>query len=344
MKKVAEAALCVLAAFLQSMTFGANMAEQKVQYEGATNVTAAVALSNDMFIVASAEDNVLRMYRVTAPFIPVSSFDLSSHLDVDPAIPVTIAGAAKVRDRIYWITSHSRDEKGKVRPERCRFFATTITEKNGHVTIQPVGKPCKTLIHKLVNLNTVSTLGLDKATRFGERERKRLAPADQGLNIGAICASHNSNMLYIAMRNPRPIRVMTGTPHALIVPLDNAADVIEKGEDPIFGEGMLWDLKGLGIVGFEYSPAHGEYFVVAGPHDIQGAFALYRWSGMKAYPPVRITLPGGNIGSLFASAVVPFENRNSLLLLGEQTKDAIVSGHMTGGPPTASFLAFWYQP
>jgi hypothetical protein len=343
MKKAAEAALCVLAMLWQSMTFGADVPGQEVRFEGTANVTAAAAFSNDMFIVASAKDNVLRIYKVTAPFTPVSSFDLSSHLDVDPAIPVTIAGAAKVRDRIYWITSHSRDEGGKVRPERYCFFATTITEKNGRFTIEPVGKPCKTLIHKLVNLNTVSTLGLDKATRFGERERIRLAPADQGLNIGALCASHNSNMLYIALRNPRPVRVMTGTPHALIVPLDNAADVIEKGEDPIFGEGMLWDLKGLGIVGFEYSPAHGDYFVVAGSHDGQGAFALYHWSGMKACPPERITLPQDHSG-LFASAIVPFENRSSLLLLGEQTKDAIVSGHMNGGPHTASFLAFWCRP
>jgi hypothetical protein len=328
MQKVAEAALCILAMFLQSMTFGAHMAGQKVRYEGAGNVTAAAAISKDTFIVASADDNVLRIYKTKAPYAPVASFDVSGFLDVDPAIPITIAGASKVRGRIYWITSHSRDESGKFRPERYHFFATTIAEKNGDVTVEPVGKPCRTLMHKLVNLRTVSTLGLAKATRFGQREQERLAPNDQGLSIGALCASHNSNMLYIAFFNPRPIRVITGTPHALIVPLDNAAEVIDKGKNPIFGEGMLWDLRGLGIVGFEYSPAHKEYFVVAVSHDARKSFNLYRWSGMKAYSPVRLALPAGYDKGFVASSVICFEDRSKILLPDKETEGAFVEGNI----------------
>ena len=344
MEKMVEAVICVVVLFAHSMTFGADIHGPEVRYEGATNVTAAVALSNDMFVVASAENNMLRIYRLAASFTPAMSFDLSGYLDVDPELSVTITGAAKVRDRIYWITSHSRDEKGKVTPERYRFFATTITEKNGRFTIEPVGKPCKTLMHKLVNLRTVSTLGLAKATRFGEKERKRLAPTVQGLNIGALCASHNSNMLYIALRNPRPIRVITGTPHALIVPLDNAADVIENGEEPIFGEGMLWDLQGLGIAGFEYSPVHKKYFVMATPHDIQGSFTLYRWSGMKAYPPEPMALPTNNRARVFVSAIVPLETQSRILLLCQEMGDRIVPGTLDDGSHAKSFLAFWCQP
>jgi hypothetical protein len=348
MKKAVEVALCIILVFLQSITLGSNMAGQIVQYNGIGNATAAVALSNDLFIVGSAEDNILRIYKVTAPLAPVTSIDLSHYLDVAPVIPTMIAGAAKVQERIYWISSHSRDESGKVRPESYRFFATTITERNGHITVEPVGKPYKTLLHELVDLRTVRTLGLNNATRFDkpvdEKEQQKLAPTDEGLNIGALCASHNSNMLYIAFRNPRPIRVITGTPHALVVPLDNAAEIIEKDEKPIFGEGMLWDLKGLGIVGFEYSPVHGEYFVVAASHNIQGPFVLYRWSGMKAHPPELITLSIGNSGDFFASAIVPFEKQNRILLPGDETKGAIVSSDMNSGSHTASFLAFWCQP
>lgn len=344
MKKVAKATLFAIVVFLQSITFGSEVPGQMVRYKGVGNVTAAVALSKDMFIVASAEDNVLRIYKVTAPFAPITSFDLSRYLDVDPVSSITIAGAAKVRDRIYWISSHSRDESGKVRPERYRFFATTFTMRNGCVTIEPVGKSCKTLIHKLVNLRTVRTLGLNKATQFGEKERRKLNPMNEGLNIGALCASHNSNMLYIALRNPTPIRIMTGTPHALVVPLDNAAEVVEKGENPIFGEGMLWNLQGLGIVGFEYSPAQREYYVITAPHDAQGSFTLYRWSGMKAHSPEPIILSEGNRKRFFASAIVPFESRNRILLLGEETPSTSVSGYMDDGSRKTSFLAFWCQP
>jgi hypothetical protein len=363
-----KTALCILVVFLQSTAFGAEVPERKVQYRGVGNVTAAVALAQDFFVVACAEDNILRIYKMASPYAPVASFDLSGHLDIDPAIPTTLAGAAKVRnriywitshsrdengreravrDRIYWMTSHSRDENGRERPERYRFFATTVTEKEGRITIEPVGKTCKTLFHKLVDLRTVRTLRLNKATRFGEsigeKERRKLIPLDEGLNVGALCASHNSNMIYIALRNPRPIRVITGTPHALVVPLDNAAEVIEKGENPIFGEGMLWYLQGRGIVGFEYSPSHKDYFVVAAPHDVRNSFALYRWSGMKALPPKLMTLPDGP-GGLFASTIVPFENQSRILLLGEEIENAIVPEPLDGASRTKSFLAFWYQP
>ena len=96
MQKVAKAALCIFSMFLQSTTFGAHMAGQKVRFEGAGNVTAAAALSKDTFIVASAGDNVLRVYKTKAPYAPVTSFDVSGFLDVDPAIPITITVGSNI--------------------------------------------------------------------------------------------------------------------------------------------------------------------------------------------------------------------------------------------------------
>jgi hypothetical protein len=64
---------------------------------------------------------------------------------------------------------------------------------------------------------------------------------------------------------------------------------------------------------------------------------------MKAYPPERITLPADNTG-IVAFVIVPFENRSSLLLLGEETRNVVASGHMNSWSDATSFLAFSYQP
>jgi len=316
-------------------------AEPAMRYEGSRRVTAAVAVGEDMFIAASDDDNLLRIYSMTDSSGPLTSFDLSEYLEVAPGLPVAIAGATRVGDRVYWITSHSRDEEGRIRPERYRFFATTVVMKNGHVTIEPVGKPNKTLMHKLVERHTVRTLRLDKATRFGselaEEERRKLAPFGAGLRIGALCASGNAEVL-IAFHNPRPLRVTTGTPHALVVPLDNAAEVIEKGEDPIFGEGILWDFHGLGIAGFEYSPFHRAYFIVAGPHDGDGSFVLYRWSGMKAYQPEPVSETVVD-GGFFPRTVIASGNGGRILLLGGDA-----GSQATGASEKASFPGLWFRP
>jgi hypothetical protein len=65
---------------------------------------------------------------------------------------------------------------------------------------------------------------------------------------------------------------------------------------------------------------------------------------MKAHPPELIALPASNCSDAFVSTIAPFENQNRILLLGEKTKDAIVSGDMNSGSHTASFLAFWCRP
>ena len=338
MKKIATTALCSILILAAASAPARTAPRPTVRYEECANVTAAVAVGNDMFVAASSADNLLRVYATAGSAAPLTSFDLSDYLDVNPGLPVAIQGATRVGDRVYWITSHGRDEDGRIRPERYRFFATTIERKQGQIVIEPVGTPSKTLVHKLVDRHTMRTLRLDKATRFGaemtQQQRARLAPSKEGLNIEALCASQNSEIL-IAFRNPRPLRVITGTAHALIVPVDNAAEIVEKGEAPIFGEGTLWDLDGLGIVSFEYSAFHRAFFIVAGPHDNESGFLLYRWSGMKANPPevVKRFSAGGPVP--FPRTVVPFEDSSKLLFLGR---------HVETPSGARSFCGYWFQP
>ncbi|UCD49288.1 MAG: hypothetical protein JSW27_17365 [Phycisphaerales bacterium] len=352
MKTIVAVVLGSMLMLTQSSVFATTITGPVVQYEGCDGVTAAVAINDEMFVVASPNDNVLRVYARTGSVKPLVSFDLSDYLEVSPGLPSLIQGATRVGDRVYWITSHGRDEEGRIRPERYRFFATTMVNEGGQIEIQPVGRPAKALVHRLVDRHTMRTLRLDKATRFGlelkEEERRRLAPSRGGLNIAALCASHNAEIL-MALRNPRPLRVITGTPHALIVPLDNADEVIEKGEDPIFGEGILLDLAGRGIAGFEYSEFHAAYFFVAPPPDTESDFVLYRWSGMKANPPKVVECFSTDSQDFFPDTVVPFEHANELLLLGHgvigpRAGESALHESDTGSLVTRSFRGCWLRP
>ena len=320
MRTLIRIAISMIACWQPILCRGADVPSQEHFYEGMTSASGAVAIAPDMFIACCSQDNVLRVYR-TQGSSPVASFDVSGFLGLDGE-PADIRGAAKIGDRVYWITSHSRDEEGRIRPGRYRFFATTITTKNDQVAIEPVGKPCAKLLNKLPHLNTVSTLRLDKAMgldeKLSERQERKLAPTDEGLYIATLCADPHIDTLLLGFRNPRPVRVMTGRPHALLIPLNNAAQVIEQGSEPVFGEATLWDFDGLGITCIAYCPADRAYLILAQPHDRNAPCVLYRWSGMKANPPEPVRKFNLTDKELIDVELVPLTDErgtNRLLLL-----------------------------
>src|SRR6266567_529412 len=83
-------------------------AETKVSqpaiYSGMCDASAAVALTDRLFAVASDEDSVIRVYHRDQGGAPVQIINLSPFLDLDPKRPESdLEGAARAGDRIYWI-------------------------------------------------------------------------------------------------------------------------------------------------------------------------------------------------------------------------------------------------
>ncbi|MBN2269658.1 MAG: DUF3616 domain-containing protein [Sedimentisphaerales bacterium] len=296
-------------------------ADRKIQvYHGASDASAAVALGEDMFVMADDENNILRVYKIGGDS-PVYSYDMTEFLKIESDHPeADIEGATKVGRRVYWITSHGRNKDGKVRPNRYRFFATDIDVVGDKVRIQPVGKPCSTLLTGLLSLKSMRDLELHKAAGLGltslsGKGTKSLAPKDEGLNIEGLSASADGQTLYIGFRNPIPVDKSTGRASALVVTLNNPADVVERGDAPVFGDYMLWDLGGLGIRSIEYSTFHKAFFIVAGASDETRQFALYRWSGRNdQQPEILKQMSQSNFGP---EALMPFPNSEMLLLLSD---------------------------
>jgi hypothetical protein len=321
MKVISEVAFFFLICSAVVLADSNEPADQTLVYRGTSDASAAVAVGDDMFIVADDENNILRVYKSNGGGLPEFCFDMTDFLGIEPEYPeADIEGATMTGDRIYWITSHGRNKDGQMRPNRYRFFATMVKNENGKVRITPVSKPYKTLVHRLVQTQTGRRLRLDKATRFDEvgltkKELKKLAPKEQGLNIEGLCASADGKTIYIGFRNPLVYDRVTRLSSAIVLPLNNPDAVVEKGEKPVFGEPMLWDLGGLGIRDMAYSHFHKAYFIIAGPADEGPGFALYRWSGEKDVPPVMIRKFKGSDFS--PEAIVPFRNSPRLLLLSD---------------------------
>jgi hypothetical protein len=321
MKNLSRVVVCILIGSAVSLAFGNENIKGTLVYRGTSDASAAVAIGRDMFIVADDENNILRVYKTTESGLPLFSFDLTEFLEVELEHPeVDIEGATIIGERIYWISSHGRNKDGKTRPNRYRFFATIVKFRDGNVTIEPLGRPCKTLIHDLVKSQNMRFLGLDRATRFDtcelpKKERQKLAPKERGLNIEGLCTSADGKTIYVGFRNPRPIDRVSRHAKAIIVPLKNPGNVLEKNKKPIFGEPILLDTDSLGIRSLEYSRFHKAYFVIAGAFDDNPQFALYRWSGNKESRPVLVRQL--NNSDFNPEAMITFKDSEKFFVLSD---------------------------
>ena len=337
-------------------------------FRGTSDASATVALGRDKFIMADDEDNILRVYKLGGGSAPIYSYDTTAFLRITAEHPeADIEGATVVGNRIYWITSHGRNRRGQMRPNRYRFFAASVRVEGGSISIEPVGRPYRWLAHELVTAEHLSQLGLGRATRFsanglGRKELAKLAPKREGLNIEGLCASPDGGTIWIGFRNPRPPLGAGGIPQALVVPLKNAALVVERAHRPVFGKPLLWDLGGLGIRSMEHSRYHQAYFILAGPHNGQSRFALYRWSGQRDKQPVLVRQIDTAETEFVPEALAVFDGSESLWLLsddGSLTIDVASASECVEGqllqdgrcqnkhltdPNKQSFRGMWLKP
>ena len=246
---------------------GASLSAPTI-YRGMCDASAAVSLNADLFAVANDEDNTLRVYHRKPGGLPAFSFDLTAFLRIGKKSPeADIEGSAAIGDRVYWITSHGRNAKGKDSPNRERFFATMFSVASGTVRMIPVGKPCATLLDELVRE--------PKLARFNLAAASQRAPKEPGaLNIEGLTSTPDGQLL-IGFRNPIP------QGRSLLVPLLNADEVIQGGRAK-FGEPIQLDLGGYGIrsIGRDKD----KYLIIAGSHDSDGESRAYTWDGGSSAP------------------------------------------------------------
>jgi hypothetical protein len=289
-----------------------------VVFQGTSDASAAVAIDPNKFIVGDDENNTLRIYKIGVQK-PIFSCDLTTFLGTTAKNPeADIEAAAKVGNRVYWITSHGRNQDGKFRPNRCCFFAADIVSDNNGINIRPLGRTYQDLLFDLIENKSDVRKDFIKAAGFASKlkskDLEKLAPKKEGLNIEGLCASTDGNALYIGFRNP--LHRQGDKKFAIVIPLKNAASVIENGQRPILAQPLLWDLNGLAIRDMAWSPFYKKYFIIAGPSDERRDFALYKWSGDENQQPLlirKLVLPE----KFTPEALITFEDKVQLFILSD---------------------------
>jgi hypothetical protein len=238
------------------------------RYKSLCDASAGIALDARHFVVADDEHDILRIFRTGIPDPLPSDVDLRDFLKTEGGKESDLEGAARIGERIYWISSHGRNSDGDVEPGRYRLFATDI-KAGSPPQLVPVAKPYSSLLEDMVNEPELAKYKLSWAATFAAEE-------PGGLGIEGLAATKDGSLL-IGFRNP----VRGGK--ALLVPLLNAAE-LSRGEKAKFGQPIDLDLGGRGIRSIERV---GETFwIVAGQTGDKkkcdkDAFAVYRWSGKK---------------------------------------------------------------
>ena len=274
-----------------------------VTHSGACDASGAVAVGPGTFVVASDEDNVLRVYGPTDTAPQPGALDVSAFLGLKPGGPeADLEGATRIGDVIYWITSHGADGKGRPRPSGRRLFATQVAVVDGRAQFTPVGQPYEMLVQDFIADPELQSYGLKAAA-------KRAPKTPNALNIEGLTATPDGGLL-IGFRNPIP------QGKALVVPLLNPKDVVMGLAKAKLGAPILLSLAGLGIRSIEYSAARNEYLIVAGPDGVTGPFHLYRWTGSKSEAPIEVT--GVSFTGLQPEALIVYpDNANTIEILSD---------------------------
>ena len=311
--------LIPLTAILLASTLTPLPAEaQTTRYRGLCDASAAVALSPTHFVVADDDHDILTLYRYGQPDAS-ASVDLTDYLgNRQPdgkSKKGDIEGAARIKNRIYWITSHGRNGEGKIQEARQQLFATEVSETAAGPTVEvPTTPPYKRLIRDLMADPRLAPLAAASALQ---------KPPENpgGFNIEGLAATPEGHLL-IGFRNPLP------DGKAWLVPLKNPAEVIDKAATPVFGDPLALDLGERGIRSIEFVASR--YLIVAGPFDngkhSGKGFALYTWSGKGTDSVKRVKKV--DFDTMHPEALFAADGKNVIYLLSDDGSDICKKGNV----------------
>ncbi|HYQ17485.1 MAG TPA: hypothetical protein VEQ58_17050, partial [Polyangiaceae bacterium] len=183
------------------------------------DASAVVPLSRSSVLVADDEDNTLRAYDVDRAGAPSSLLDLSQPLGLPVKVhkdgrassrEMDIEASARLGSTAYFLTSHGRDSRGRLREERLKFFAVDVADPQQlRVTGSVYGRLLDDLLHE------------PRLASYGLAEASLLPPkAPGGLNLEGMTARVEGGV-WLGFRNPVPAG------RALLVPLLNPEALVQ---------------------------------------------------------------------------------------------------------------------
>ncbi|UYF98772.1 ExeM/NucH family extracellular endonuclease [Halomonas sp. GD1P12] len=227
-------------------------------FKGASDASAAVAISETLMLVADDEDQTLRLYDREDGGEPVKSFDLNQALGLSEGQEADLEAVATHEGVQYWLGSHQSGQRSMV-------FATEVTGSGDDLEINVVGQ--------FTDLNE-QLLSWDRGNGHGLGESA--LKLELGINVeGAVFID---DALYLGLRAP------LDDGFAQLIPVENAVDLVNgSAREADFGTPLRLDLDGRAVRAIEPAGDQG-YLILAGPEDdsLETGFGLYFWDGDHA--------------------------------------------------------------
>jgi hypothetical protein len=177
-------------------------------------------------------------------------------------------GAARIENRIFWVTSHAPNNKGKKRPDRYRLMATDVTSA-GTKPLQLAGSPAVRPAYGDLFIDLAGDTRLS-GLRLCELARK--PPEKGGLNIEGLARTREGTLL-IGLRSP------LSQNKAVLIPLLNGNELVMGTEmEAKLGDPIFLDLGSRGIRDIAFWQAMNVYVIVAGSATDAEDFALFTWT------------------------------------------------------------------
>jgi hypothetical protein len=266
--------------------FAAPAAAEPFRYDGVCEASAAVALDDTHFVVASDDLERLTIYE-RGKATPGASVELGDVTDIE--------AAARIGDTIFWLTSHSLNKDGEDKKKRKLLFATVVAP-DGSLRLE--GTEFRDLRERLRVM-----LSLDSKAFARE------------LNIEGLAATPSGDLL-VGLRGP-----LRSDGKALIIRIGDPFALVGLDPPPASAQGNpVADVSALdlGKRGVRSLERVGErYLIVAGSVDDSGKppAALFWWDGGEAVTPG----PDGSLDGLTPEAMFAWSD-GTLQILGDNDR------------------------
>jgi Protein of unknown function (DUF3616) len=281
-----------------------------IDFTGACDASGASGLGDGRIVVADDEDNRLRVYDLSAGGAPLETIETTSRLAGarGGAPEMDLEAAATVGKRIFWIASHSLRKSGQRDASRLRLLATDLVRQGEATsdTLVMAGRPYERLLSDLMRAPGLHRFDLGAAAR-------RPPHAPGALNIEGLTDVPGTGHLLLGLRSPVP------GGRALLIPIRNPDDMVERGEPADVGPPIELDLGGRGVRSLV--TWRGEYWIVAGSPHARAESRLYRWDGARQPSWVQSVRFGGLNPE--AMAEVTARGKSGLLVLSDDGERAM---------------------
>jgi len=307
---------------------GGTAATSTSYYRLTCDGSMAVMVDATHFLDGNDEQQGMRVYTRGATGTPLFTLDVSAAIGLATGDEGDFEDAARIGDRVYVISSHSRNKNGKLERSRYRFFAMDVAGAVPSMTLSVPGYTGQLLDQMLVAENWATPdsaviAALTTASNLSRATDPALPPMAGGTNIEGLAwapTAARPNQLLIGLRNPPQ------DGKAIVVSLLNA-DAVVTGATAQFGEAMLLDLAGLGIRGMTWSPVHAAVLLIAGPQtDVAGPFRIYKWSGAAGSAPIAVADITGVPAASAPESIVAYPGSRDVQILFDEGDHVAGSG------------------